>query len=255
MKDADEHMLTIVRRIKERGCVLMLDFDVVLSPIRKNPSESQISPNVRSSLIECAKKIPLAIITGRPLADIQSRVGLRKIIDGGSHGLEWKMNGKIHRKQLAPRKVAAFMDARRVLLQLAQQYPRLLVEDKRLCLALGYRRLSKVGARQFRTAAHALLNTLPRSYSVRAVDNLYTFEIMASSKWTKGECAEHIYKKVARRKNVATYIGDGLTDEDAFRALAKGITIRVGKGGPSAAQYYFKTRSRVDIFLRRLAAL
>ena len=49
------------------------------------------------------------------------------------------------------------------------------------------------------------------------------------------------------------YIGDSLTDEDAFRTLTDGITIRVGKSGASAAQYYFKSRSGVDRFLRRIA--
>ncbi|MDO8561746.1 MAG: trehalose-phosphatase, partial [bacterium] len=48
------------------------------------------------------------------------------------------------------------------------------------------------------------------------------------------------------------YIGDGSTDEDAFRALPDGVTIRVGKSATSAAEYYFNTRGGVDKFLHKI---
>ena len=49
------------------------------------------------------------------------------------------------------------------------------------------------------------------------------------------------------------YIGDDVTDEDAFRALKnEGLTIYIGEAGNSCAQYYLKSTDEVSVFLRRL---
>jgi trehalose-6-phosphatase len=53
---------------------------------------------------------------------------------------------------------------------------------------------------------------------------------------------------------VPVYIGDSLTDEDVFNVFKNGVTIRVGKNKSSAARYFFKRRSDVDVFLTKLAA-
>src|SRR3989338_3570703 len=95
---------------------------------------------------------------------------------------------------------------------------------------------------------------LYRTVRIRVIDNLCTFEIMPGSEWTKGECARHIYDATAKGSALAIYIGDSLTDEDAFRVFAKsGITIRVGKSHTSFAKYYFKSRSGVNRFLHKIS--
>jgi len=52
------------------------------------------------------------------------------------------------------------------------------------------------------------------------------------------------------------YIGDDLTDEDAFRAVGHaGITIFVGKPKPSRARYYLKNTAEVGELLTRILKL
>lgn len=237
----------MVKRTRDQGCVLMLDFDGVLSPLVKTPSEARISPTTRRALAMCAKKMPVAIISGRTLPDIEKQIGLKDITYAGSHGLEWKINGRVYRKRMSRKSLSAYAEVRRSVLRHAKLFPHLCIEDKRNCLALGYRSLTSTQVARFRRGALAIAGK-----SVRAMDNLYTFEIMAASEWTKGECALHIHKMAAKRHALAVYIGDSLTDEDAFRALKSGITIRVGKSSSSAAEYYFKSRASVDKFLRNL---
>ena len=231
----------------------MLDFDGVLSPITKMPGEARISPAARRALGVCAKKMPIAIISGRTLSYIERRVGLKGVVYAGSHGLEWKVNGRVRRKKVSLKALLAFEATRRSLLRYVKLFPELFIEDKRHCLALGYRSLSKNQAVQFCDGANEIIDKAVRSGTIRIIDNFYTFEIMPVSEWTKGECARHIFDTVAQKGSVAVYIGDSLTDEDAFRALKNGITIRVGKSSSSTAQYYFKSRSRVDKFLRCIA--
>src|SRR3989344_8465946 len=152
MKDADRHWNLISKRIRN-NCVLMLDFDGVLSPITKMPGEARISPAARRALGVCAKKMPIAIISGRTLSDIEKRVGLKGVIYAGSHGLEWKMNGRIHRKKISPKVQSTFQTARKSLLRYAKLFPKLYVEDKSGCLALGYRSLSAEPPSRFRSGA------------------------------------------------------------------------------------------------------
>ena len=247
-------MDSIIARIRNRGCVLMLDFDGVLSPIVKLPSEARMSSATRQALTACVKKMPVAIITGRTLPDIEKRVGLRDVIYAGSHGLEWKIDGRVHRKRIYQKTLSAFEVARRSLLRHAKLFPEMFVENKSYGLALGYRSLSTAQARRFRVGATDIVKKFDRTSRIRVIDNLYTFEIMPDSEWTKGDCARHIYNTTAKGSALAIYIGDGLTDEDAFRVFAKsGITIRVGKSHTSFAQYYFQLRSGVNRFLHNIS--
>ena len=52
------------------------------------------------------------------------------------------------------------------------------------------------------------------------------------------------------------YIGDDLTDEDAFARLKdKGLTIVVGKSKESKAQYYLNDTTEVVEFLRQISEM
>ena len=100
----------------------------------------------------------------------------------------------------------------------------------------------------------AVLASHIRNGTVRAIDNLYTFDIMPDVNQTKGECAKDIYTRLGKGKKsmVPVYIGDSTTDEDAFKAFKTGVTIRVGQKAGSAARYYFRNRPFVDEFLATL---
>lgn len=171
----------------------MLDFDGVLSPIVEIPSEARISPIALRSLIACAKKMPVAVITGRPLLDIEVRIGLPEIIYAGSHGVEWKIDGQIHRYGISQDSLSAFEMARRRLLQHAKLFPELFVEDHNLGLTFGYRLLSANQAARFRKDATEIVEKFVRAGGIRLIDNLFSFEITPMSDWTKGSCARHIY--------------------------------------------------------------
>ena len=72
--------------------------------------------------------------------------------------------------------------------------------------------------------------------------------------WNKGRAAQFILQHLhkAGRRCMPIYIGDEPSDEDAFKELRHGITVRVGKKASSAAHYYFNRREDVDAFLAEL---
>jgi trehalose-phosphatase len=188
------------------------------------------------------------------LSDIEKRVGLTDVIYAGNHGLEWNIEGRVHRHEIPENAMAAFEMARRSLLQYAKLFPALILEDNCYALSIGYRTLSTAQAAHFRIGAIEILDSYVRAREIRVMDNLFTFEIMPMSEWTKGSCAQHIYEVTRKGSAVAIYIGDSLTDEDAFRVFAKsGITFRVGRSDTSLAQYYFKSRNGVNRFLHDIS--
>jgi trehalose 6-phosphate phosphatase len=82
------------------------------------------------------------------------------------------------------------------------------------------------------------------------------FELLPRLDWHKGKAVLWLLQalKLDRPDVLPLYIGDDLTDEDAFRAIAdRGIGIVVEAGTRStAASYVLKHAEEVQAFLRHL---
>jgi trehalose-6-phosphatase len=73
--------------------------------------------------------------------------------------------------------------------------------------------------------------------------------------WDKGSAVNWL-RRVMLRRTLVFYIGDGPTDENAFRVLAKdGVTLRVGRKNDSAAAYYVQRQTDVSRVLDKLIAV
>lgn len=255
MKNAVTHMEAILERIEKNGCVLMLDFDGTLAPIVASHSDATMSSRLRILLHTLAKEFPLAIISGRSLLDLRKRVSVKNIAYAGSHGLEIQIGG---RRASAPvkiprRKIEAFARAKQVLKKTALRYPLVTFEKKRFGYALHYRKLGSSRTPAFLREAKKAISAFVRSGYIKVINDIFTFDIMPNVHFTKEHAARLLFNKLKRNaRAVPVYIGDSLTDEDAFRALHDGITIRVGNRRGSAARYYFKSRRPAYDFLLRL---
>ena len=100
MKNLFDDIQKIKKLIEKKGgAVLLLDFDGVLSAIAPTPDEAFISDENTALLKECAKRFPVAIITGRELSDIKKKMNIKGLSYIASHGLEWEEDEKY---QLSP---------------------------------------------------------------------------------------------------------------------------------------------------------
>jgi trehalose-phosphatase len=54
---------------------------------------------------------------------------------------------------------------------------------------------------------------------------------------------------------LAIFVGDDATDESAFRALPRGLTIRVGRHPRTAARFLLQSPDEVKMFLLKLEAV
>jgi trehalose 6-phosphate phosphatase len=147
----------------------------------------------------------------------------------------------------------SFLSAKRALRALSRKYPHIKIENKGMSFALHYRRLTKAATSEFIREADTGLAPYVRSKHVRVIHDLSTYDIMPHSPHTKGSAAAQVLRTLRRkRRAVPIYIGDGKTDEDAFRMLRNGVTIRVGHGRESAARYWIATQTDVIRLLVKL---
>ncbi len=70
--------------------MLLSDYDGTLTPIASRPDEAILSPVVREKLNALAQKptFSVGIISGRPLSEVKTLLGIEGIYYAGNHGLE-----------------------------------------------------------------------------------------------------------------------------------------------------------------------
>lgn len=218
--------------------ILFLDFDGTLSPIAKDPKDAVLHPDIKLWLRKLSheKNIKISIVTGRALLDIKKRVGLKNIIYAANHGAEIYYNGKyllkkgnIYRKpiQLLAGELADAMS----------DIPGVFVEDKGLSVAIHFRKVSFRLRSSVKKIVKKVSKTHLKRHDLQLTTGKMILEIRPAKLWNKGKAVLWIWQKLAP-KHMPIYIGDDVTDEDAFLALKKhGLGIRVGKKKRSHARY------------------
>ena len=79
------------------------------------------------------------------------------------------------------------------------------------------------------------------------------FEIRPTIDWNKGSAVRWLIEQLHLEDACQVYIGDDLTDEDAFAVLRDGITVHVGSRADTMAKYRLKDTEEIRLLLERLA--
>ncbi len=246
-------------KIKRQNISLFLDYDGTLTPIVARPSLAKLSERERVLLKQLSSLpgVEVAVISGRRLKDVRSRVGLPGLLYAGNHGLE--INGPkiryVHPTAQDFRKLA-----KELVLKLRLAYtflPEILIEEKIFSVAIHYRQIRPEKIDFAKIILYRQIGQYLSDGRAILIEGKKVWEIRPATEWNKGRTvlwllATHMAHQ--ERKVLPIYIGDDLTDEDAFRALKKrGITIKVGdEYKNSEAQYYLSSPSEVYKFLNRL---
>ena len=242
-------------RLAERQPAVFLDYDGTLTPIVEDPAAADLDTATRETLRALAARFPVSVISGRSLADLRARVGLDGLVYAGSHGFEIAGPGFEHTPAAARAFLPALEQAEAELREGLAGIEGHLVERKPFAIAVHYRRVASDRVGDVERAVDRVLGDHPRLRKGRGKKVL---QLQPRLAWDKGRAVAWLLQRLGlvRDDVVPVYIGDDLTDEDAFRALAgRGITLALRDGDrATAADYALADPGEVRWFLRALAA-
>ncbi len=228
--------------------LLAFDFDGTLAPIVTRPEEARISQAVAARLKALASHLPLAIVTGRTVADVRGRLGFEPHYIMGNHGAE---------DPLDPAPAAACARAMAPLReQLRARHTELtaagvVIEDKGASLALHYR------MSRDRESALSLINEvlLPTAGDWRVFGGKMVVNVSHRDAPDK---AHAVHALVARcGAACAVFAGDDVNDEPVFEsAPPHWLTIRIGLAEQgSQARFYLDSPNEMAMLLERMLGM
>lgn len=227
---------TQLDRLIKPGLLCAFDFDGTLAPLVLQPEHAALPEELRLRLVELSAYTPIALITGRSLQDIRSRMGFEPDFVIGNHGIEglegWEeraTNYQILCKVWHDHLAATLKDS-------IEFGTGVIVENKQYSLSVHYRH-----AKDYKQAEARLmeifnrLDPLPRVITGKDVLNL-----LPDGAADKGVAMEELIK--ASQAKSAIYLGDDVTDEEVFKLKRDDLlSIRVEQSEGSAANFFVPT--------------
>lgn len=223
------------------------DFDGTLAPIVDDPASAGVPRQTVEALSALAARAPVAVVSGRAAADVQSRLGFEPAFIVGNHGSEGTSLG-------LPSGAPAAMEAFREKLELHAadlRHAGVAVEDKGGSFALHYRNARDPAL------ARACVNLLATSLGpgLHHFDGKSVLNIVPAGAPDKADAMAELVRRA--HCGGAFFAGDDVNDEPVFaRAPEHWVTVRVGADGPpSKARFFIDGPQAMPALLQRILAL
>jgi trehalose 6-phosphate phosphatase len=248
----------IRRRVSGKPLAVFLDYDGTLTPIVEDHTRARLSGDMRVAVAELGKRCTVVIVSGRDLNMLRSLVQLDFVGYAGSHGFEILSpegsSGSLERgAEFLPELDQVEQELRERLAGIKGHA----IERKRFSIALHYRQVANDDIRKLEPILDRVLadhQNLCRGYGKKV------FELKPDIDWNKGYAVLWLLERLGldRPEVVPLYIGDDLTDEDAFQVLAgRGLSVVVRDHGTrqTAAEFAVTDTTDVKRFLEMLVSI
>lgn len=234
---------------------MFLDYDGTLAPIAPRPELATLPEPTRAVLRRLAGRGPVALLSGRGREDVATLVGLDELTYAGSHGFD--IAGPTLRREVGDGIPERIDQAAEKLRRRLAGIDGVLVEPKRFSVAIHFRLAREEDLPPVEQAVDAVAAEIP---DLRKVPGKKIFELRPALDWDKGRALLWLLETLHLATDgspdvVPLYLGDDVTDEDAFRAIqGRGIGILVAEEPrETAASYALRDPEEVRAFLERLA--
>lgn len=235
----------------DESCALFLDFDGTLAELAPQPDAVTVPPELIETLSSLRLRLggALAVISGRPIEQLDRLLAPLQLPCAGVHGVERRRaDARLVRMELAVQasldRLAEQADA------LAARHPGLLVERKPGALALHYRLAPAFEAACINLMERAVADdpTLALLHGKQVIEA----KPQAASKGRAIEAYMHEAPFIGRKP---LFVGDDVTDEAGFAAVQQlgGCGIKVG-GGATQARLRVADPATLRAWLRRAPA-
>ena len=211
------------------SCALFLDFDGTMVDIAAQPQAVHVPGPLIGVLQDLLRHLggAMAVISGRPIAQIDEFLQPLQLAVAGVHGSERRgADGEMHLLHTHP--LDHVEAAARAL---AVGNAGLLVENKRGSLALHYRQRPELEA--------LCLDVMQRAVDESPGLTLLRGKMVAEAKpggASKGRAIEEFLAEPPFASRIPVFIGDDITDEVGFSTVQRlgGMGIKVGEGSTVA---------------------
>ncbi|MEK6747122.1 MAG: trehalose-phosphatase [Pseudomonadota bacterium] len=204
---------------------LFLDIDGTILDIATKPDAVDVPKELIYNLEIMYKKLSgaLALISGRPIENIDSLFYPLLLPVSGVHGAQWRIGGKKDGTLALPENL------RKEIYSEFSQYPILTLEDKKYSICVHYRQ-----APQMAEAIHSLLqNIIDKAAPYFSIlSGKMVFEVMYSGH-DKGKAVERFMVNFPFAGRRPIFLGDDETDMFAVNTCRKlgGIADQIGQDG------------------------
>ncbi len=256
------HVDALAERLAGRKPAVFLDYDGTLTPIVDRPEDAVISESMRRAVQALAERCPVCVVSGRDRPVVQELMGLDNLIVAGSHGFDiWSPTGGAIEKEMGGEFAGLLEEVKRRLHQAMDPIPGALVEPKRSSVAAHFRLVADEERPKIKAVVDRIL--ADHADALKVTPGKMVFELQPKIDWDKGKAVLYLIEALGLDRDdiMPMYLGDDVTDEDAFRALAgRGIGVFVGRaddpevaGRSTRADFILNTMDEVEQFLDTLA--
>lgn len=224
---------------------LFLDFDGTLVEIADHPDAVVIAPDLPGLIEALAQRLEgrLALVSGRSLDALRTMLGPVDVPMAGSHGGEFRPSAKAEVQPLAQPLPPAAIER---MSRFAQDNGGLLVEPKPYSVAVHYRRHPQALEGLIATA-----NEIGAALGLKVKHGKQVIELVMPGS-DKGSAVSKFMEMAPFAGTEALFLGDDVTDEDAFTALSRfgGSGVLVGPMRDTAARWRLDGVPAVHEWLR-----
>ena len=221
---------------RKQAGALFLDVDGTLLDIAESPTAVCVPRALCAALASLHRRLDgaLALVSGRPLDDLDRLFAPLRLPACGVHGAQWRVHAD---KPLQHEAAALAAPVRERLQALARAHAGILSEDKGSSFALHYRTAPAAGP-ALAAALHALLGE-PENAGLRLLPGKMVFEVIAHGS-DKAQAIRRFLEVAPFAGRRPLFIGDDLTDEPALALMPGlgGLALSVGRLLPGASAVF-----------------